>query len=112
MFYSDVNQFIYIVTAIIPSKPVLKDLHNILIPKIADDWYGIGIQLFNNSQLPKLEEIRTTYSNDHRGGCVEMLRYWLQITPEATWDDLIHALRKPGLELFSIADYVEKEAKG
>ena len=89
----------------------MKDLHNILIPKIANDWYEVGIQLFNNSQLPKLEEIRATYSSDRRGGCFEMLKYWLRITPEATWDNLIHALRQPGLELFSLADDVEKEVK-
>ena len=94
------------------SKPLLKDLHNILIPNIANDWYEVGIQLFGNSQLPRLDEIRATYSNDRRGGCVEMLKYWLKITPDATWDDLIHTLREPGLELFSVADYVEKEAKG
>ena len=102
---------IYIVVIIDPSKPVLKDLHNILIPKIANDWYEVGIQLFNNSQLPKLDEIRATYSSNHRQGCVEMLKYWLQITPEATWDNLIHVLREPGLELFSLADYVEKAVK-
>ena len=90
----------------------MKDLHNILIPKIANDWYEVGIQLFNDSQLPRLEEIRATYPNDRRTGCVEMLKYWLKITPDATWDSLIHALRAPGLELFSVADYVEKEVIG
>ena len=90
----------------------MKDLSNIVIPKVANDWYDIGIQLFNESQLPKLDEIRATFSNDRRGGCVEMLKYWLQITPGATWDNLIHALRAPGLQLITIADDVEKELKG
>ena len=99
------------ITVTDPSKPVLKDLHNILIPKIANDWYQVGIQLFDNSQLPKLDEIQATYSSDRRRGCVEMLKYWLQITPEATWDNLIHVLKEPGLELFSLADDVEKEIK-
>ena len=87
-------------------------MHNILIPKIANNWYEVGIQLFKNSQLPKLDEIQATYSTDRRGGCIKMLNYWLQITPEATWEDLICALRKPGLELFSLADYVEKIVRG
>ena len=90
----------------------MKDLHNFLIPNIANYWYEVGIQLFNNSQLPRLEEIRATYSNDLRAGCFEMLKYWLKITPDATWDNLIRTLREPGLELFSVADYVEKEVRG
>ena len=41
-----------------------------------------------------------------------MLKCWLKITPGATWDDLIHALRAPSLELLSVADDIEKEVKG
>ena len=87
----------------------MKDLYNIVIPKVASDWYDLGIQLFSELQLPRLDEIRDTHSNDRRRGCVEMLKYWLKITPGATWDDLIHALRAPGLELLSTADDVEKQ---
>ena len=90
----------------------MKDLHNIIIPKVAHDWYSLGIQLFSESKLPRLDEIRATYSNNRREGCGEMLRCWLNITPEATWDQLIHALRAPGLELLTTADDVEKEIKG
>ena len=98
--------------AIDSPKPLLKDLSNIVIPKVANDWYDLGIQLFNESQLPKLDEIRATFSSDRRGGCVEMLKYWLKITPGATWNNLIYALRAPGLQLITIADDVEKEVKG
>ena len=43
---------------------------------------------------------------------MEMLNYWLKITPDANWDNLIHALRAPGLHLLAIANDVEKEVKG
>ena len=46
------------------SRPLLKDLHNIFIPKVASDWYNLAIQLFNESQLPRLDEIHATYLND------------------------------------------------
>ena len=82
-----------------------------MVPKVANKWYQLGIQLFNEPQLPRLDEIRANYSTDHREGCVEMLKYWLDVTPGATWDDIIHALRAPGLELLSIADDVEKAFK-
>ena len=94
------------------SKPLLKDLHNIVVPKVANKWYGLGIQLLDQKQLPKLDGIRTTYSNDQEGGCVEMLKYWLDVTPEATWDNLLCALRAPGLQLLSIAVDLEEEVKG
>ena len=80
-----------------------------MIPKVSNDWYDLGIQLFSEPQLSKLDEINTVYSNDPRRGCIEMLKYWLNITPGATWNSLIQALRAPGLELLSKADDVEKE---
>jgi len=94
------------------SKPLLKDLHNILVPKVANNWFELGIQLFNEQQLPRLNEIRTIYSNDFQKGCIEMLEYWLKVTPGATWNNLICALKAPGLMLLTIANDVEKEVKG
>ena len=94
------------------SKPLLKDLSNIVIPKVANKWYELGIQLLNQPQLPKLDEIQRAYLNNLQRGCLEMLKYWLEITPGVTWDNLIHALRAPGLELLAIADDVEKEVQG
>ena len=103
---------VLIVMQIDPSQPLLKDLHNIIIPKVANEWYDLGIQLFHESQRSRLDEIRSSYSNDRRGACVEMLSYWLKITPGATWDDLIEALKAPGLGLLAIADDAEKQIKG
>ena len=94
------------------SKPLLKDLSNIVIPKVASKWFELGIQLLNEQQLPKLDEIHKAYPNDLQRRCIELLKYWLEITPGATWDNLIHALRAPGLQLMTIADDVEKEIKG
>ena len=90
----------------------MRDLQNIVVPKVADNCYELGIQLFSEQHLPKLNEICTAYSNDLRRGCIKMLEYWLKTTPGATWDDLISALKAPGLVLLSIADDVEKEVKG
>ena len=112
LFHTKFNLLCMSIKLIDSSKPLLRDLHNIVVPKVANDWYNLGIQLFSESQRPKLDGIRSTYSKDHQGGCVEMLNWWLKITPRATWDNLIHALKAPGLELLAIADDVEKEVKG
>lgn len=89
-------------------KPLLKDLHNIVVPKVASKWHEVGVQLLNQSQLPRLNEIRGTYLSDPQGGCAEMFRIWLEITPGATWNDLIYAITAPGLELLSIADDIHR----
>ena len=89
----------------------MRDLHNIITPKVANEWYNLAIQLFDESQLPRLDEIRDTNPNDRREGCREMLRYWLDITPTATWDDLFCALRSPSLLLLTTADGIEKEVE-
>ena len=69
--------------------------------------------MFDDSQLPKLDEIRATHFYDLQEGCIAMVKYWLEITPEATctWDNLIYVLRER-LELVAIAEDVEKKVKG
>ena len=41
-----------------------------------------------------------------------MFKHWLNITPGATWDDIITALRAPSLQLLFAADDIEKTIKG
>jgi len=45
-------------------KTTLKELHNFIIPKVANKWYELGIQLLNPSQILKLDEIQSSYSTD------------------------------------------------
>ena len=41
-----------------------------------------------------------------------MFKHWLNITPGATWDNIIHALRAPSLQLLSVANEIEKKVEG
>ena len=91
------------------SKPTLKDLQAIVVPKVAAKWNELGIALLCDS--PKLEEIHNDYQNCRRC-CLEMIRYWLEITPSATWGGLLQALRSPDLELINNAEEIEREIKG
>ena len=36
-----------------------------------------------------------------------MLMYWLETDSNATWNDLVEALKSPGVELNSVATMVE-----
>jgi len=92
--------------------PTLRDLQNIVIPRVAHRWHELGIQLLDPSQEKDLDKIQLAYSNDFQQGCVEMVKYWLTNTSDATWDSLIYALKTPGLGLLAIVDDVEVKIKG
>jgi len=40
--------------------------------------------------------------------CREMLELWVEKKPKATWNQLIEALRMPGIELNAVADKIEE----
>ena len=44
--------------------------------------------------------------------CSEMLSYWLQTHPNATWYELVVALRASGVELNKVVASVEKTFHG
>ena len=94
------------------SKPRLKDLQNIVVPKVTDKWRELGTELLRDSCLPKLDEIRENYPNDCHKCCLMMIDHWLKTTPSATWSDILQALRSPALELTANAEKIEMEIKG
>ena len=103
---------LYLYTAIDHLKPRLKDLVNIVAPKVSAKWFELGIQLLDDSQLPKLEEILAVHTKNYDRGCIEMLKYWLHVDKEATWGKIIEALKAPGLQIPTVSQNVNEEAKG
>ena len=79
-----------------------------MVPNVGSKWYDLGLKLFNEQQLctQRLKNIRDIYPNDELQ-CGEMLECWINATPEATWNDLINALRE--INSSSIADNIKKE---
>ena len=45
--------------------------------------------------------------SDVKRRCMEMLKYWMSSHPNATWNQLLAALKAPGVELHSLAASVE-----
>ena len=77
-----------------------------IITAIGSKWYELGIALLDNDQLPYLESIGTKHSETTRC-CTAMFIYWLQSHSNATWHDLVEALKSPGVELNNVAAMVE-----
>ena len=91
------------------SKPTLADLQAIVLPKVTAKWYELGIALLLH--LPKLNKIQKTYPRDFDTCCLEMLQYWLEVSPSPTWNDLIRVSKSPYLELVNQAEEIESEIK-
>jgi len=79
--------------------------------KVSSKWYELGIVLLNDDQLAQLRVITANY-NDVTRQCSEMFIYWLQTHPNATWSQLIAALRAPGVEMMDVAAALENSFTG
>ena len=89
------------------SKPTIKVLqHSKVIGAIGPKWYELGIGLLDDDQLRQLEIIEANNSEVTRR-CTAMLMYWLESHSNATWNDLVEALKAPGVELSNVATIVE-----
>ena len=59
------------------------------------DWFTLGLNLGVHYRL--LKEVRSNYSVDGCGACRrETLVLWLQRAPNASWRDVVGALRQMG----------------
>ena len=60
-----------------------------------NDWYSLGVALL--VPVSKLQEIM---ASSPQGGIarwrIDLLQYWLDSTPTASWSDIITALEKIG----------------
>ena len=99
--------FIYVVYSR-PSKKKILDL----VPQVALQWYELGMILLYEDAMPYLDIIKADYGNTRQKCCIEMFWYWLDNHPKASWQQLITALRSPGVHLHDVADTLEREFIG
>ena len=70
------------------------------------DWFTLGLNLGVSYRL--LKEVRSNYSVEGCGACRrETLALWLQRAPNASWRDVVGALRK--MEEDSLAGRIEQK---
>ena len=78
---------------------------------IAPKWYELGIELLDEDQLPRLSIIKSNHMKVSRC-CSEMLMFWLNNHHDATWYQLMVALREPGVEMHDAAAVIEAQIIG
>ena len=71
-------------------------------------WYDVGLELLDNEDADCLRCIKANCSANVTKACQEMLEFWLDRQPKATWSQLITALRAPNIKLNSAAFDIEK----
>ena len=69
--------------------------HLVTACKRVSDWYTLGIQLdLTTSQLNKIHMTYHAHGVDRLN--IEMFNFWLNSSPNASWINLIRALRAMG----------------
>ena len=109
--YTTLLQFVALITMntrIGNVRPSLKDLHDRVVVSAADKWKGLGVQLLPQSDLEQLlQVIETDHPRDAINCCKRVLEKWLD-TSDATWSQLIRALRSPSIQLDYLAGQLEQ----
>ena len=74
-------------------RPALKLLNKHVRKEVSSKWYDLGLELLEQEDEEKLNEIETNNPKDAGQCCKEMFRLWLRKCSTATWDQLIQALK-------------------
>ena len=72
----------------------------------AEQWFDIGLELLEPEDEPQLRIVRSSKLGTIEC-CAEMLELWIDRQANATWNQLIKALRAPGIEMYSVASTIK-----
>ena len=79
-----------------------------MVNNVADKWRDLGVQLLRPDQQNQLNIIAADHPHDVVGCCKCVLKKWLDTTSDATWNELIRALRSPSVQLDYLAGQLEQ----
>jgi len=91
-----------------PARKYLKDVRSLF----AKHWYDVGLELLDPEDENQLDTIGASKGGNLNDCCGDMLHLWLKKQPNATWNQLIEALKSPGIELYDVAAKIEGMLKG
>ena len=90
-------------------RPLLRDLHDHVVNRVADKWRDLGVQLLPRlGQERMLDIIAADHPHDVVSYCKRVLEKWLDTSTDATWNELIRALRSPSIQLHYFAGQLEQ----
>ena len=84
-------------------------LNKYVVPEVAVEWRALGTELLRQDEISQLDVIKADNPNDVKECCSAMLRLWRERHIDASWIQLIKALK--GLKLNQIAVKIEKYLK-
>ena len=96
-------------------RPSLKDLYDHVVINLdaANKWRDLAVQLLPRPDQEKmLDIIAVDHPHDVVSCCKCVLKKWLDTTTDATWNELIRALRSPSVQLDYLASQIEQKMMG
>ena len=99
---------VHLLPAVGNKRPLLKDLYDHVVIKVADKWRDLGVQLLGPDHQGMLNVIAADHPHDVTNRCKGVLEKWLDTNMNATWNELIEALRSPGIQLNYLAGQIEQ----
>ena len=56
-------------------------------------WYELGLELFDDKDIPLLNNIEADHPNKCQTCCMKMFKLWCNNKPERSWKQLLDALK-------------------
>ena len=91
------------------NRPTIRLLNKLVKQSVSTKWHDLGIELLGDKNLQALDEIEKNYPRDASTCCTKMFQLWLERQPEASWRQLIQALREPNIEMNELAITIEQK---
>ena len=89
-------------------QPSMRFLNRYVRDSVGLKWHDLGIELLDsNNAVEDLDTIEAEHSTDLKKCCTKMFNMWLRKQPQASWNQLIEALRQPNIELDTLATKIE-----
>ena len=80
------------------TRPTMRDLSRHVISSVAVKWYKLGLELLETKHEKSLDLIESDGNkHDLEWCCRKMFRKWLETSVNATWSQLIGAIKSIGL---------------
>ena len=73
-------------------SPQLKYLSRYVIPEVSSIWYELGLELFDDKDLPLLDNIKAYYPDSCETCCMKMFKLWRD-KMKGSWIQLLDALK-------------------
>ena len=82
------------------------------MPSVADKWRDIGVQLLHPTLISNrvLEVIAADHPHSVEGCCKSMFEKWLDTQKDASWNQLVEAIKT--IKLHAFASTLQKDVIG